>query len=366
MSNVSAAPTATGSRTAMPIGGQAIGQVINPPPRLPQLAAAGAVIRAVVLGEEAPGLLRLSSDLGQLTLRSGLRLQPGTVVSLQLRPIGAEVHVLLLADQGRAAERWQPGARTGLSGDPAQRAGQNPGQNRDQNPGQNTPVPAAAPTAAGAAVAASLAAGRWPALEAVMRLLLEGPGRGASGGAPPPRPGRHLAASWHRLFSAYAAGEARSWLGPLPETEEAAGAERELRRDFARLAALAAEPDAEGWRHLGLPLYAEGQLVLRWLRLRGGQGEDEGTDAGTRFQLDLEFSALGPVQLDGLLHEPRFDLVLRSHRPLPEALREDLSAVHREAARLTGLHGRLHFRVETDWQPLPPPAALLAEGSLLV
>jgi len=353
MSDVGATPTATGGRSVPAVGGQAIGQVLNPPPRLPQLAMAGATIRAVVLGEDGPGLLRLNSDLGQLTLRSALRLQPGTVVSLQLRPIGGEVHVLLLADQGRAAERWQQAPRGHGPLDPAQPA-----------PLGAAPTAAAIPAAAGA----PLAAGRWPALEAVLRLLLDdgATSRRAGGTAPLPRPGRQLAASWHRLFSAYAAGEARVWLGTLAEPEESGPGGHDLRRDFARLAALAAEPDAEGWRHLGLPLFADGGLALRWLHLRGGQAEHEGADAGTRFLLDLDFSALGPIQLDGLLHEPRFDLVLRSHRALPEALREDLSAVHREAARLTGLHGRLHFRVEEDWRPLPPPAALLAEGSLLV
>lgn len=349
MSNISATPTATGGRTVSPVGGQAIGQVINPPPRLPQLAAAGAVIRAVVLGEDGPGQLRLSSDLGQLTLRSSLRLPPGSVVSLQLRPIGGEVHVLLLADQGRAAERWQPPARVG--------------------PAIESTVEAAATAAAGAPAAigsgaVSLAAGRWPALEAILRQLS---GEGNGGRAAPaalPHAGRRLAAAWQGLASALSAGELRAWLGsPAAEAEAADG---ELRRDIARLAALAGEPDAEGWRHLALPLLAEGRLTLLWLHLRGDSAGSEDAEAGTRFLLDLDFSALGPIQLDGLLHGPRFDLVLRSHRPLPETLREDISAMQREAARLAGLHGRLQFRVEEEWRPLPPPAALLAEGSLLV
>ena len=54
-------------------------------------------------------------------------------------------------------------------------------------------------------------------------------------------------------------------------------------------------------------------------------------------------SQLGPLQLDGLVQEKRFDLILRSREAMLEAMRRDLTQVMGESLDSTGFKGSLVF-----------------------
>jgi hypothetical protein len=80
---------------------------------------------------------------------------------------------------------------------------------------------------------------------------------------------------------------------------------------------------------------------------------------GERFVIELELRRLGAVQLDGLVRERRFDLVLRSDRPLDEGLKALAEQTFRDALLISGWSGELSY-ARTTVVPLVP---LQREGS---
>lgn len=346
MSDVSRAPP-VGHDRLLPVAGGSIGQVVNPPPHLPRLVVPGSVISAVVIGSDGRGRLRLESDHGQLLVQTNLMLPKGTSVSLHFRAIGAEVHVLILADKGRAAAR---------------------GATAPSPTAQVAPDAAAGSPSSSQVAPASFSAGRWSSLEALVQALAQDRGSKREIARPDalPRPGPHLAIAWLALFRALRQDRPREWLERVLLGDQGASARREeLLADLSRFLRLAAEPDEEGWRHFALPLLLGARAELFWLRLRGGSQTGDAT-SGTRFQVSLQFSELGPLQIDGLLHHRRLNLILRSREDLPPQLQADLEDICHEAADLLGMSGQLAFQVDQVWQPSPPPAAALGDGSVVV
>jgi hypothetical protein len=63
-----------------------------------------------------------------------------------------------------------------------------------------------------------------------------------------------------------------------------------------------------------------------------------------RFVLDLELSALGPLQLSGLVRERRFDLIVHSQRPLAAGTQQEIQSIFAEGSELGNATGNLAFR----------------------
>ncbi len=58
----------------------------------------------------------------------------------------------------------------------------------------------------------------------------------------------------------------------------------------------------------------------------------------------MDLSRLGPLQLDGMVKGRRFDLIIRSHAPLDEALRAELTGVFADSLSAVGFAGTLGFQ----------------------
>ena len=88
------------------------------------------------------------------------------------------------------------------------------------------------------------------------------------------------------------------------------------------------------------------------VRRTGDEGGDaaDGDAAGHRFLIDMDLSRMGRLQLDGLVHDSRFDLTIRSPAAFPEPMRQDLRTLFRDASNAVGLHGGLMFQAGGhDW-----------------
>jgi hypothetical protein len=129
-----------------------------------------------------------------------------------------------------------------------------------------------------------------------------------------------------------------------------------------RLRSRLAEDNAE-WRHLAeagggdwrvfvLPVL-DGEWVrpLQLYMRRRDADASPGEDA--RFLVEAEIGRFGPLQLDGLLRTPRFDLVLRSHRELDVPLRRTVSSIFREAISAHGLTGDISFHAAPRFPVTP-------------
>jgi len=194
----------------------------------------------------------------------------------------------------------------------------------------------------------------WPGLREAMQVLAEADPAVARQLVETvlPRPEARLTTTMLFFLSALRAGDVRSWVGDA--------ATRVLQRvrpdvlarigdDFTQLSRIAEEPARGDWRVAQIPLYtgAEIEQIRLMMRHHGADDEDDARGAkGTRFILDVTLSRLGRMQLDGLVRSggKHLDLVVRSERPLPQVMRDEIRAIFHDAAELTGLAGGVGFQ----------------------
>jgi hypothetical protein len=55
------------------------------------------------------------------------------------------------------------------------------------------------------------------------------------------------------------------------------------------------------------------------------------------------------LQLDGLVHAKRFDLVVRSHQPLSQAIRQDIAGLFKKTLDGGGFEGEVMFQPGRDF-----------------
>jgi hypothetical protein len=158
-----------------------------------------------------------------------------------------------------------------------------------------------------------------------------------------PRPGRESpfpvvrAARRRHRGLARRAGDAGPATGRAPRPDH----------DFAQISRLAADPATGEWRTWLVPVHDGGAIELVRLfikRHRGRTADDDERDSGTRFLVEVDLSRLGPMQLDGLVQQKRFDLIVRSHAPLPRHMRKDIYAIFDDALAATGYSGGITFQ----------------------
>ena len=194
----------------------------------------------------------------------------------------------------------------------------------------------------------------WPSLNAAIAALEQDAPRVARALVETviPRADTQLAANVLSFLVALRGGSLVNWLGGGPARtlqRLRPDAFNRLSDDFQSLARSADEPAAGDWRVTVVPFH-DGQelrpitLYLRRDRDADGEDAERGRD-DTRFVVDVELSRLGHMQLDGLVRgqDKRFDLIVRSERPLPPWMRDDIREIFAEASALTGLKGGTSF-----------------------
>jgi hypothetical protein len=133
-----------------------------------------------------------------------------------------------------------------------------------------------------------------------------------------------------------------------------------LAKDVSDLRRQASESVRGDWRIFTLPVLDEAavQPIRLYVRNPREDGKTGGqSQQGSRFVLDLDLSRLGPLQLDGLVRGPRFDLVLRSREPLDPAMKAEIGTLFRSALDGSGFSGDVAF-VTTAQFPVAPLSAL--------
>ncbi|MEP5698343.1 MAG: hypothetical protein ABJN43_06965, partial [Sneathiella sp.] len=164
-----------------------------------------------------------------------------------------------------------------------------------------------------------------------------------------PSPNTQLGASLLFFLTALNGGSMDKWLGQdFRRALETAGGRDLMRRlddDFSTFTRLASDNGGQDWKILPFPFHQDG--MLRQLRMfyRHNKREDgHPEDSSTRFVIELDLSRTGPVQLDGLFKKARFDLVFRSHLPIPDDMQNKVLALFTENLEITGIKGQLLFQ----------------------
>jgi hypothetical protein len=204
----------------------------------------------------------------------------------------------------------------------------------------------------------------WTALGEALELLKESDVPAARAPAVArsiPQPGPRLASMILFFLQALSGGDLRGWLGGRV-VEALERADRgdllpRLNRDFAQLARIS-ESTGGDWRLLAVPLLEGSHIQQLRLFVRRRKhplagAEVESADMATRFILDVELSRFGDMQLDGLVRDQRFDLILRTRRQLSDEMRQEITAIFNDANSIAGHHGQISFQASGDWTFMP-------------
>ena len=202
---------------------------------------------------------------------------------------------------------------------------------------------------------AALANRSWPALNEAVQVLRDADPAAAQRllNQLLPRADSRLAASILNFLSSVRGGDIRSWLGG-DVTQALARARPDLLNrlgeEFRRVAAVRDDPATGDWRVTATPLFSDGsitQVHVITRRFGGGEeDEEEAAQKGKRFIVDVALSRLGRLQLDGLYRDggKRLDMIVRSERPLPKHMREDIRTIFHDAGEMTGVQGGIGFQ----------------------
>ena len=239
-----------------------------------------------------------------------------------------------------------------------------------------TPLPGAPPRAPLALAAggdpgeSTQLAFRWPALESALEILrgfdaplAEALTSGQGNGPALPSPGPRLASSLLFFLAALNGGDPGEWLSGLANGRFARGLEERGRKPLLRqlaadLGQMGRLTDGSGdWRLLAIP-FADGQQVhpLRLFLRRdrhGARDSDRERETATRFVFEVELTRIGDLQMDGLVRGNRFDLILRTRRPLSPIVRRDIAEIFQAANGAAGIDGQMVFQASGDWRPMP-------------
>ena len=193
-------------------------------------------------------------------------------------------------------------------------------------------------------------ANQWPALkEAVALLQSINPGLAQQViNTVMPSANTTLANSVLVFLLAVRGGDIRGWLGePASRALERGGGSDLLNRlsnDMAQMGRAADTLTSGDWRALPFPFFDGANLQQIWAFVREHRrAADQDDQRALRFVLELNLSKLGGIQLDGLIQDKQFNLMIRSVGTLPQDVRQDIAQIYDNSLDATGYSGSVIF-----------------------
>lgn len=170
-----------------------------------------------------------------------------------------------------------------------------------------------------------------------------------------PQPNAALPATLLLLFNILQqGGNGGTWLGEAATARLDKAGKRELVvkmiEEMQRGGGEAFDNAVGAWRSYPLPLYDQNMFQMLHLyvhREANRQNQEQAAQAAaarTRFLINLNMTRLGPIQMDGLTQRKQLDMVIRSERPLPPSLPQELRGLYLETLEALGLTGSLNFQ----------------------
>lgn len=157
-----------------------------------------------------------------------------------------------------------------------------------------------------------------------------------------------------------------AWLGndvnEALETNDKRNILTALKQEFETSSQPALDNQGSSWRGTVIP-YLEGDKLGQFRFYvhddpRQKQHTANPRDMARRFLIDVSLSRLGPVQIDGLVHQKKLDLIVRTGNHLPDELRNDLRVRFGQAMEAIRYTGSLIFQANrTNWVELKTRSA---------
>lgn len=207
----------------------------------------------------------------------------------------------------------------------------------------------------------------WPALRDVVRMLLDSPDEAVRNAVDRamPRPGPRFGPQVLAFIERAGAGGVKEWLGEAAwqRLERLSGPGLLARLDHELHEILVRRGNEGQWHMTVVPLL-DGQDIrqIRFFerRKKKGDGNKDREDTA-RFVVECEHGEFGSLQLDGLMHDRRLDLIMRSHDRLPEDVESDILSLFNLVCAGLGLTGKLAFQAVAAF-PVNPLDEFAAGG----
>lgn len=177
-----------------------------------------------------------------------------------------------------------------------------------------------------------------------------------------PHFGNRLAVGIINAMAALRSGDLTKLLGTSLIKSFGSSTERDelikrLKGEFLQLSALAQDRAEVDWRALFLPVIDDQGVVTQinffYRQPKKNNMTYLSRDMGTRFVVEANFSHLGPFQLDGLMREQRFDLMIRSRHHLSDHMKREIEAIYEETRGISGFSGSIAFQTVNDFPVVP-------------
>ena len=75
------------------------------------------------------------------------------------------------------------------------------------------------------------------------------------------------------------------------------------------------------------------------------ENDPEQEKPGQRFVIEANFTRLGPYQFDGMVRDKHLTLMIRTMKPVDQAMRADMQALYTTALEALGLTGSIGYHV---------------------
>jgi len=190
----------------------------------------------------------------------------------------------------------------------------------------------------------------WPALKEALTLLQSvNPGLAQQVMSNVvPTANSALANSILVFIAAIRGGDVRGWLGdPASRALESSGGSDLLNRmsnEMSQMGRAAEALTTNDWRAVPFPFLDGTSLQQIWAFVREHRrAADEEDQKALRFIVELDLSRLGGIQLDGLVQDQTFNLMIRSVGTLPENVRQDISGLFNNSLEATAYSGSVVF-----------------------
>lgn len=144
---------------------------------------------------------------------------------------------------------------------------------------------------------------------------------------------------------------------------------RSVARDLSESIQPMVDPAGNAWKAIHLPLIFGADITPAQLYVRDERHpsahERDAKSLGDRFILNLTFSALGALQMDGLMRgevPKQLDLYVRTETPLDPAISDGIRTVFSASMDAAGIQGNLLFQQGLEHFALPHLSAPAATG----
>lgn len=198
----------------------------------------------------------------------------------------------------------------------------------------------------------------WPVMQDIYRALsqISAPQAQAMSASTPNTSSSpaQMGAAAMLFIAAVRGGDLNGWLGDkstdLLRTSGKGALLSRLGQEAGLLSRMADAPPGE-WRSISLPFFGQGEInkvILSYRQEEDREDHEQNRDKATRFVFDMSLSAMGRMQLDGLIRGQTLSMTLRSEQAFSGAAQAAMRDAYTQALEPTELSGELSFTAKPN------------------